>query len=178
MKIRSLLFGSIAAIAAAIGLATLPGCQTPEQAVAGSVYYAGSAFATYELGQAKTPAAAASVLKGLQDLATALPNIPLGKVTPYQMGVLNAELQPIQAAAVSTAPQLAQYSGTYSQIGNAISALSQINAGATGGNPTASTGLIIAQFTDFANGLNEGIQFYNGQQSVGAPATAAPAPAK
>ena len=147
----------------ALALALLPGCMTPTQQAADATFLAGQAFATAEL--AKNPAA----LKGLQDFAAALPSIPLGKVSAFQMGVLNAELSPLTAASAANPT----YSQAYSQVGAAISGLSQI-AGGNGGNPTAEVGVLIAWFTDFANGVNQGIQFWQGQQSVAAPAPAAP----
>lgn len=134
------------------------GCAlTPTQQVADASYLAGSAFATGELG--KNPA----ILKGLQDFAAALPLIPLGKVSAFQMGVINAELQPLLSAAQSKP----QFATVYSQIGGLISASSQL-FGSGGGSaaPTAEAGLAVATCTDFANGIGQGIQFWEGQQSV------------
>lgn len=161
------IIAALAPALAALGLAIFsPGCaMTPTQEAASGTYLAGSAFATGELG--KNPA----VLKGLQDFAAALPLIPLGKVSPYQMGVINAELQPLVAAAASK-PQYAQ---VFSQIGNFISAASQLSGNGLGSAaPTAEAGLAVAECTDFGNGITEGIQFWQGQQSV----LGAPPPAK
>jgi hypothetical protein len=138
---------------------TFTGCGSPAQNIATANYLAGNAFATFELG--KNPAA----LKGLQDLQAALPSLTTGKVTPFQMGVLSAELQPIANAAAADAKNAA----ALNQIGSLISAAVQANAGATGGLPNANTALVGAALTDFALGIQHGIDFYNGQQSVLAP---------
>jgi hypothetical protein len=137
------------------------GCGSPAQNIATGTFLGGNGFATYELDS--NPLS----LKGLQDFAEALPLIPLGKVTPFQMGVLNAEIEPLKAAAAVDTKNAA----VYNQIGSLISAASQANAGATGGNPTVNTGIAIAALTDFANGINHGIQFWQGQQSTIAPIT-------
>lgn len=154
-SIPALLVGLFASFALALSV----GCGTPAQNVATAVFLGGNQFATGQLS--KNPAS----LKGLQDLADALPSIPLGKVTPFQMGVLNAELQPLQVAGLSD-PKNA---GVYNQIGSLISALSQANAGASGGNPNINTGAAIVTCTDFANGINHAIAFWQGQQSVATP---------
>lgn len=136
-------------------------CGTPSQNVATANYLAGNDFATRTLD--KNPAS----LKGLQDLAAALPDMVSGKVTPFEMGVLNAELQGINGAA--TDPTLAKNAAALSRIGSLISAGLQANAGLTGGNPTAASAIASAALTDFANGINHAIQFWQGQQSVNAP---------
>lgn len=146
-------------IIALISLAFLAGCGAPAQNIATAVFLSGNAFATAQL--TKNPAS----VKGLQDLATALPNIPLGKVTPFEMGVLNAELQPLRTAAVADP----SHAAAYNQIGALISGLAQANAGATGGNPNINTGIAIVTCADFANGINQAIAFWQGQQSVATP---------
>lgn len=145
-------------LAATAALFSLTGCGTPAQNVATAHYLAGNAFATYELG--KNPAS----LKGLEDLATALPDMASGKITPFQMGVLNAELQQIRADAED--PALQKNVQALNQVGSIISAGIQANAGLTGGNPTATTAILSANLTDFANGIRHGIDFWKGQQSV------------
>lgn len=148
-------------LAALLGaaLSFFTACGTPTQNVATANFLAGNAFATHELD--KSPAN----LKGLQDLAAALPDIPSGKVTPYQMGVLNAELGAINATA-SVDPKNQE---ALNQIGSLLSAAVQANNGISGGNPTAATAIASAALADFANGINHAIQFYNGQKSVLAP---------
>lgn len=136
-------------------------CGTPAQNVATGIYLAGNDFATRELG--KNPGS----LKGLQDLAKALPDIPSGKVTPFEMGVLNAELQAINKA--ESDPAQAKNVDALNRIGSLISAAVQANAGATGGNPTAVTAVAAADCADFANGINHAILFWQGQQSVTTP---------
>lgn len=155
-------WGTLLAVVTALICTT--GCGTPSQNVATAYYLAGNSFATYELG--KSPAS----LKGLQDLAAALPDMMSGKVTPFDMGVLNAELRAIQNDA--TAPALQKNADALNQIGSIISAGIQANAGLTGGNPTATTAIVSAHLTDFANGILHGIDFWKGQQSVAAPPSA------
>ena len=144
------------------------GCATPTQQAADATFLAGNAFSTFALGQS------GQTMKGLQDFVTALPGIPLGKVSPYQLGVLNAELKPLAGAAAANPTG----ASIYNQIGAAISGLSQL-AGANSGAsaPTAEQGVLVAEFTDFANGVTAGVQFWQGQQSVTTPATTPPAAA-
>lgn len=147
---------------------TFTACGTPAQNVATAHFLAGNAFATYELGKS------AAHLKGLQDLAKALPDIPSGKVSAFDMGVLNAELQAINQASVD--PDLAKNSSALSQIGSLISAAVQSNASNSGGNPTITTAILTADLTDFANGITHGIEFWRGQQTVQNPTTSMAAP--
>jgi hypothetical protein len=147
-------------LVAALGLAFVAGCGTPSQNIATANYLAGNAFATKKLSD--NPA----TLKGLQDLAAALPTLATGKITPFQMGVLNAELQPLQAAAMADPKNAA----AYNQVGSLISAAIQANAGVTGALPNANTAIVGAALTDFALGIQHGIDFWSGQQSVLAPA--------
>lgn len=154
-KTSCLIIATLIGVAFALGFTA---CGTPAQNIATGIYLAGNDFATTTL--AKNPGS----LKGLQDLAAALPDIPSGKVTPFQMGVLNAELQGIQSATAD--PALAKDSAAFSRIGSLISAAVQANAGSTGGNPTVETAVAAADLADFANGINHAIAFYQGQQSV------------
>lgn len=150
-----------ALVAMLLGIAAcfFTACGTPSQQVATANYLAGNAFATHEL--AKSPAN----LKGLTDLAAALPGIPTGKVTPFQMGVLNAELAAINATA--KAPDVApKNQEALSQIGSLLSASVQAYNAQTGGNPTAATAIASAALEDFANGINHAILFWQGQQST------------
>lgn len=155
MKIRILSIVSILACLA------FTGCGTPAQNVATANYLAGNAFATHEL--AKSPAS----LKGLQDLAAALPDMASGKVSPFQMGVLNAELSAIKADGAAEAD--AKTREGYSQVGSLISAGIQAHVAASGGIPTATDAIAGAALTDFASGINHGIAFWQGQRSVTAP---------
>lgn len=156
-KIVSLL----APLLALAAIAFVTACGTPSQNIATGNALAGNVFATWELH--KSPAN----LKGLQDLAAALPDMASGKVTPFQMGVLNAELQNLNAAADANPSQ----SQALNYIGSLISQATQLNAGITGGNPTAVTAIASAALADFANGINHEIAFCQGQQSVNAPAS-------
>jgi len=135
------------------------GCGTPTQNIATGTFLAGNAFATYELQQSPKN------LKGLTDLSAALPQIISGKVTPFQMGVLNAELQPL-AAAASAQPANAT---AFNQIGALISAAVQANVSAGGGVPTMNDAIATAALQDFALGIQHGIAFWQGQQSVTNP---------
>lgn len=152
---RKLTMIAVACVAAVALLFTNTGCMTASTAryVANGLSIAGSDFATMRL--MKDPAS----LKGLQDLAKALPDIPLGKVSAFQMGVLNRELAPIRAAANDIPKDRA----AFTRIGNIISEASQQFGS---GNPTVLTGSASAFCADFANGINHGIEFYQGQQSV------------
>lgn len=145
---------ALAGVAAAAMALTTTSCMTATGAryLASGLYIAGSDFATWQLQSDPNS------LKGLQDLAKALPDIPLGKVTPFEMGVLNRELWPLKQAADAKPKDRA----ALNRIGNIISAASQQLAG----NPTAITGIASADCADFANGIKAGIQFYKGQQSV------------
>lgn len=155
-KTSRLIIATLLGVVFAMGFTA---CGTPSQQVATANYLAGNAFATHEL--AKSPAN----LKGLQDLAAALPGIPTGKVTPFQMGVLNAELRAINATA--QAPDVApKNQEALSQIGSLLSASVQAYNAQTGGNPTAATAIASAALEDFANGINHAILFWQGQQST------------
>lgn len=151
-----------AVFTACLGLAGCSLFSTPTQRIAMANAEAGNAYATYVLGKQGTPA-----LKGLQDLANALPNIPLGKVSPNQLGVINAELQQTQSAITGSATS-SSTSQLYAQVGSLISLVSQ-SAAAAGGNATAEAGVLVAQALDVQNGINNAIQFWQGQQSVLAP---------
>lgn len=148
----NLVLASITSALCLFALSLLPGCGTPAQNLATGNYLAGNFYATYELG--KNPAS----LPGLEHLVTALPLIPMGKVSAREMGQLNAEL----ALAKAAAPD----SQTANQVGSLISAVSQASAAANGGNPTINTAVISAALTDAANGIRHGIDFWQGQQDV------------
>ena len=149
---------TLIAVAASAAVALLfTSCMTGSAAryVASGLYIAGSDFATWQLQ--RDP----NALKGLLDLATALQDIPLGKVTPFQMGALNRELWPLKQAADAKPKDAA----ALTRIGNLISAASQ----QLSGQPTVIAGMAMSQCADFANGINSGIEFYKGQQSVSIP---------
>lgn len=131
------------------------GCvATPEQYVALANAEAGNAYATYELNKGGAKAVVA-----LSHLSGVLPNIPLGKVSPTELGAISAELKVAQASFVND-------DSTRNQIGSLIALISQ-NAGTiTGGNVTAQQALIMAQFQNVANGISAGIAFWEGQQTV------------
>lgn len=125
------------------------GCVSTGVALANAE--AGNAFATYELN--RDPA----TLQGLQDMAKALPDIPLGKVSAYQLGVIQGELN---KAKIGTSGQLA------SQIGSMIALVSQAGLVSNGGVPTAEAGIISADCADAAAGINNAIAYWQGQNSV------------
>lgn len=150
----------IGALAFVLGLPIclfVSSCKTPTQNAAIATAEAGNAYATYELGKS------VANLKGLQDLAAALPLMPLGKVSAEQLGVINAEL----TAALNTTAGGTQINN---QIGSLIALVSQSEYSA-GGPETAEQGVLVAQATDVAGGILNGIQFWQGQQSVLHPAS-------
>lgn len=143
-------------IIATLCVFSLGACFTPTQGIALATAEAGNAFASYVLTKNGAPA-----IKALTDLAAALPLIPQGKVSATQLGVINAELQVVQAQLGNTPAN----NQLYSQVGSLLSLVSQA-AGAAGGNATIETGAIIASCLDVQNGINNAIQFWQGQQSV------------
>lgn len=137
----------------AASLVSLTACFTPTQQIAVGSAEIGNALATYELNKDGSAA-----IKGLQDLATNLPLIPLGKVSANELGIINAELQQVQSGQVKS-------SQLYAQVGSLIALVSQ-SAATAGGNPTLEAGQLVAEATDVSNGINNAIQYWQGGQSV------------
>jgi hypothetical protein len=135
------------------------GClsTTAAQYASDAFYVAGSDFAVWKL--ASNPSAG----KTLDDLAAALPKIPLGQVSAFDLGVLSGELGALKKAenaTASTAAETAAFDRIIALIGN-VSMIAN-----KGGNPTAITGAISAQAQSFANGITYGRQFNAGRTSV------------
>lgn len=137
------------------------GCATPTQTQALATAEIGNSFATYVLNQEGV-----SAVKYLQDIAANLPQIPYGKVSPTELGVINAEFQKVQNAQPST-------SQLYSQVGSAISLVSQ-SAATAGGNPTAEQGVLSANLGDLSAGITNAIAFWQGQQTISPTVPVAP----
>jgi hypothetical protein len=129
---------------------------------------AGNAVATWLLSK-NGPSAVA----GLTNLAQILPQIPLGKVTPFQLGATSAELSAInaQATAQSASQQL------ISQIGSLVSLVSSSQASSTGGPVTATQALLVGAAQNVALGIQNALGFFAGQQSVAAASSPAASPA-
>jgi hypothetical protein len=132
----------------------------PQTLIAQATSAAGNAVATLVL-QKK----GASAVAGLQALAVALPKIPVGGVSPFQMGAISAQIQ--QATSLTTDPALT------AQIGSFLALIATTEAAATGGDITATQALLVASAQNLANGVNNAVQFFLGEQSVLNPAPAA-----
>lgn len=154
MKTNNASLGGALRLLLIVLLPVLLGACTSAQLAANATVVAGSDFAYNQLS--KNPAA----VKGLTDLADALPLFPLGKVTPYQAGVISGELAPLVAAENA----LPQDKDQIARVGNILSTIA--NANANGGNPTILDAANIAFLTDFANGIKGGIQYWQGRQST------------
>lgn len=146
----------------AIPLSTQTGCLSTSAAqhASDAFYIAGSDFAVWKL--AENPSAG----KTLDDLAAALPKIPLGQVSPFDLGVLSGELSSLKKAknaTASTAAETTAFDRIISLIGN-VSMIAN-----KGGNPTAITGAMSAQAQSFANGIVYGRAFNAGRTSVTLP---------
>ena len=137
---------------------------SPSQQVALAGAEAGNAYATYALGQATTPAQQALVLTGLGDLASNLPLIPLGKVSPAKLGAINAELAAAKAAiGQSGNSQLA------SQVGSLVSLVTTAQNNAYGSVVTADQALVAAACQNVSQGIMNAIAYWQGGQSVTNP---------
>jgi hypothetical protein len=131
----------------------------------------GNALATYTLGKQGVPA-----IQGLQDLATDLPLIPLGKVTPQELGALSAELSKTQAAMQATAATGAttiptapptNLSQTISQLGSLIALITTSQPTASGGLETVDQAIAVQYFANVSQGILNGIGFYQGASGGG-----------
>lgn len=128
----------------------------------------GNAVATYVLSKSGV-----SAVKALQDLATNLPLIPLGKVSPTELGTLTAELSKTHsaisgsAAAGETVAGVSSLQETASQLGSLISLVSQAEPTASGGLETPDQALAVQYLWNFSSGVLNGVQFWQGQQAAG-----------
>lgn len=123
---------------------------------------AGNVYATYELGKAATPAAKTAAISALTDLAAELPNIPLGKVSTFKLGALQAELAAAKADLVTNP-------AAQNQIGSLIALISNNQGTVSSGIVTADQTLVFGAFQNVATGITNAVQFAQGQASV-APA--------
>jgi hypothetical protein len=141
----------------------------PQTLLAQSTAEIGNAIATFILLKD-----GASAVAGLEALAAALPKIPAGGVTSFQIGVIAAQVNAIntKANAANAGAELV------SQTGSLLALVSQGQAAATGGNLTATQALLVAACQNVANGILNAVQFFLGQQSVlNPPPATAPAAA-
>jgi hypothetical protein len=143
-----------------LGALPLVGCVfTPSQKIALAGAEAGNVYATYELSQAVLPATQAATVKALTDLATALPNIPLGKVSAFQLGALQGELQ-VAKANLITNPQAED------QIISLISLIANNQGSLSGGVVTAEQAEVFGAFQNVATGITNAVQVFLGRQST------------
>ena len=135
----------------------------PQTIIAQATSAAGNAIATFML--AKKGAAAVA---GLQNLAAKLPNIPIGKVAPGDAGILAGQIA--QALSLTTpSDQL-----VIQQLGSLSALISNAAGSASTGDITITQALLQGAGQNFANGINSAVAFWQGFNSVTAPA---PAPA-
>lgn len=156
MKTKLIL--AFSAILALTGCASL----SPQQQIALAGAESGNVYATWALGKSGQAA-----VKALTDLQAELPQIPLGKVTAFNIGALQAELSQAKIDLQSN-PQ------AESQITSFISLVANNQGTLSSGIVTADQAMVYGAFTNVASGINNAIQIWQGQQSVTNP-TAAPA---
>lgn len=162
MKTHRYLAGALCALSLAALSLTSTGCATldPGQQIALANAAAGNAVATYLLG--KNGAAA---VQPLNDLAAKLPLIVEGKVTAYQLGQLNAELQGVQSGVSGTNQQL------FDQAGSLIALISKSAADATGGALTPQQAVLLGYCQNVAQGIQNAVQYWQGGHGGPAPAS-------
>ena len=147
----------------------LTGCAiTPQQGAALASAESGNVYATWALGKSGQ-----SAIKALTDLQNELPQIPLGKVTAFNIGSLQAELQQAKIDFSKAGNNQA-----VSQITSFISLVADNQGTLSGGIVTADQALVFAAFQNVANGIGNGVQTWQGQQSVLNPTPAASAVTK
>lgn len=164
MKSFSPLGSSLLAISCLLAGAGCAG-MSKEQEIALAGAASGNAYATYVLTKAATADQKTAAVKALTDLAAELPNIPLGKVSAFQLGALQAELKQASADLISN-PQ------AENQIGSLISLVANNQGTLSGGIVTADQSLVFGAFQNVATGIGNAVQFALGQASV-APLPAA-----
>lgn len=150
---KTKMFLSLAVTAA---VCFLQGCATMSnsQKVALAGAEAGNAYATFELQKS-----GAAAVKALTDLAVELPNIPLGKVSAFQIGALQAELQ-VAKANLATNPT------AENQIISLASLVANNQGTLTSGIVTGEQALVFGAFQNVATGIANAVQVYLGQQSI------------
>lgn len=146
-------------IAAIFSLSSLSGCaMTPLQAQALAGAASGNAYATFELSKT-TPATKDATVKALTDLATKLPLIPLGKVSAFDIGALQGELQVAKA-------NLIKDSLAENQIDSLIALVANNQGSMSGGIVSADQALVFGAFQNVATGINNAVQVFLGRQST------------
>jgi hypothetical protein len=127
---------------------------------------AGNAVATWLLAKE-----GASAVTGLTNLAAALPKIPVGGLTPFQLGVISEEIQGINSKATTGGGS----ADLLNQIGSLISLVSTSEAAASGGAVTATQALLVGVALNVQLGINNALGFFAGSQSVTNPTPSTPA---
>lgn len=161
-KLLTLLALSLAAVGFALCAGTGCASMTTDQKIALAGAESGNIYATAELTKAATPAAKQATIKALTDLATELPLIPLGKVSTFNIGALQAELANVHATLISN-PAAAN------QIDSFIALVANNQGTLTSGIVTTEQALVFGAFQNVATGITNAIQFAAGQASVAAP---------
>jgi hypothetical protein len=156
----------IVSMIAIAGALVLAGCGTPTQQLAQAGASVGNLYAEYELNQSTNPTA---TVAALNDLAVNLPLIPLGKVSTYQQGVIQGELQAAKATLTSTTPQK-YVDAVASLIGLATT------APANSGLVDANMALAAQQASNVAYGITNYIKYWQGKNAgLGGASTTTPA---
>lgn len=152
------LIGLLALALAFSGCATTP-IGVIEQEAGGDLY------ANYELGSVTTAAQAQTIVSALNRLQTDLPLIPAGKVSQGQLGALNEQLSEAKAGI----PVNASNQKIVDDLASLIDLVAQGISGTGNGGLTAGQGLLIANFTNAAQGIKAAIEYQEGKWSVSHP---------
>lgn len=147
MKNRLQLLAALAAASLFAGCATLD----PGQQLALANAAAGNAVATYLLARN-----GASAVQPLHDLQTQLPLIVQGKVTPEQLGALNAELSGIKAGVPAGNQRLLD------QIGSLVALVSQSASAATNGALTPQQAMLLGYAQNVSVGIDNAVRYWQG----------------
>jgi hypothetical protein len=128
----------------------------------------GNAIATYVLGKEGAPA-----VPTLTSIATILPQIPLGKASPTQMGTLQGQLNKIQAnltaskaANESVGSPPVNIPQTLSQLGSLIALVTSSQPSASGGLTTPDQALASQYLGNVSSGITNAVQFWQGEQAA------------
>ena len=142
---------------ATLAVALFAGCvtMTPTQNLALANAAAGNAYAIYVLDQN-----GAAAVPTLTLLATDLPLIPQGKVNAHDLGVLEGQLQKTKGTIAATNTKLAD------QVASLLNLVAQAQINAAGGNIDVNQAILFAACQDAANGINNGVAYWQGKQSV------------
>lgn len=147
------------------------GCvsETPQQQTATAIYAAGYVVARDALNSGS------GILAQLQDVASKLPQLNSGKLTPSDMGVLSAELANVQSQ-IPLLKGIAPADSTALEDAKAfLAGVIVSNASLNGGKaPTVDQLLATTLLTDFSSGLTDGIAYWQGAHSVAKPPPATP----